>query len=131
MSGSAQIHSEADVYIVLAQVRRMMRAELFTETDVQKVLVSISELTRNVIDHANCRGSIWWRVTSRDISVRVCDKGPGIPNVDAILAGVEPHTNAKGLGLGLSGAKRLMDEFLIDSSERGTNIHVIKRKTET
>ena len=122
---SISIQSEDDIQIILNSVRTFMSASSFSEIDKQKVLVSVSELTRNVIDHASGIGHFWCELTDRSIRFSVHDRGSGIPNVEAALAG-KKRPNSRGLGLGLAGARRLMDEFRIETSEKGTTIVAAK-----
>lgn len=132
------IHSESDILVVLAAIRRMLKGSAFSEVDMQKVLVSVSELTRNVLDHANGDGEITWYYLSERASfvsmppeengivVEVADRGQGIPDWQKFINEVTPCNGSKGLGLGLSGTKRLMDEFTLDTSEKGTKVVAVK-----
>lgn len=103
----------------------MMKELRFSAMDQQKVLVSVSELTRNIIDHAYSKGTFLVELTDVGVRLTVTDSGPGIHNVDAILEGKETPTTT-GLGLGLSGVKRLMDDFVIETSTKGTKVVVTK-----
>jgi serine/threonine-protein kinase RsbT len=101
----------------------------FHPAEANKVAVVISELGRNIESYAG-RGSII--VTphtdeeGRYIEIIAEDQGPGIPDVAQVLKG--GYTTSKGMGLGISGSKRLMDEFEIHSVVgQGTRIRVTKR----
>src|SRR3954453_8668380 len=79
-----------------------------------KLVVSIMELTRNIVFYAN-KGELFIKlIPSYGIEIIAIDQGPGISNVEHILKNVTPSKT--GLGLGLSGVKRLMDEFEITST---------------
>ncbi|MBI2861744.1 MAG: ATP-binding protein [Chloroflexi bacterium] len=93
------------------------------------ITTCVSELTRNVIQYAK-EGSLtitqitdWGRV---GLELVCADEGQGIPDVEAAMLGVR-QGNGQGLGLGLRGAKRLMDEFEIHSAAgKGTVIRCRK-----
>jgi serine/threonine-protein kinase RsbT len=101
----------------------------FSQADATKVAVVISELGRNIVNYAGT-GTITVvarKETSgrRYIRIIADDKGPGIPDVERVLAG--GFTTSNGLGLGISGSRRLVDEFNVDSEMgRGTTITAIK-----
>lgn len=119
------ISSEDDIYFALSTVRHFVKQLPFSESDKQKIFVSVSELTRNILDHAYSKGLFYCEIIDQGIRFVVTDEGPGIPNLDEILKGKKSATS-RGLGLGLSGVKRLMDEFQIETSTRGTKIVAIK-----
>lgn len=120
------IYKEQDILLALSVTRRCLQALQFSKLDEQKVLVSVSELTRNILDHAKGAGVFVCETVGHTIRIRVSDNGPGISNLDEILHGKKSkHTN--GLGLGLMGVHRLMDECIIDTSKGGTTIIAVKR----
>lgn len=121
------IRSEDDIYYAISLARRLMNQIGFSELDQQKVLVSVSELTRNVLDYANTMGVFSCELIDQAIHIVVQDEGPGIYNVDEVIEG-EKNSSSRGLGLGLAGVKRLMDQFLIETSPNGTKITVTKSK---
>lgn len=110
------IHSEADVVAVRHAVRRLAQAGGFSLVDSTKIVTAASELARNallyggggeaVIELAQERGRTGLRITFRD-------DGPGIPDIQQAMS--DGFTTGSGLGLGLSGAKRLVNDFQIDS----------------
>jgi serine/threonine-protein kinase RsbT len=89
---------------------------------------AISELGRNILEHAG-HGEMILRTIRKEnadgIEVVARDDGPGIPDIN--LAMQDGYTTKKGLGLGLPGTKRLMDEFEI-ASEVGRGTTVVTRK---
>lgn len=119
------ISSEDDIHFAISTVRHFVKQLPFSESDKQKIFVSVSELTRNILDHAYSKGLFYCEIIDQGIRFVVTDEGPGIPNLDEILKGKKSATS-RGLGLGLSGVKRLMDEFQIETSTRGTKIVAIK-----
>ena len=83
-----------------------------------------SELGRNIERYVG-EGTITVTMHDRYIEIVAEDHGPGIPDVDRALAG--GYTTSQGMGLGISGSRRLMDEFEIQSAVgRGTRIRAIK-----
>lgn len=120
--------SEAD--IVLARQRgRAIAEELgFSSGDGALIATAISEITRNVIQYGG-GGTTTLAIIEdgphRGICVVVEDHGPGI--VDLELAMQDGYTTGGGLGLGLPGSKRLMDEFEVDTAP-GVGTRVTMRK---
>jgi serine/threonine-protein kinase RsbT len=115
-----------DVDIVLAcQKGRMLAEQLgMPGNDQVVVVIAISEVARNIINYANC-GEIVLSAFAQNgrqgISIVARDEGPGILDVERALQ--EGHSTGGGLGLGLAGAKRLMDEFKVLSQPgKGTTI---------
>lgn len=116
---------------VSAARRRGMTIALemgFDRADATRIAVAISELARNIVVYAN-QGMI--RIISDNtanppyIQVIASDNGPGIEDLE--LAMTDHWTSSRGLGLGLSGSRRLMDDFNIESEVgRGTTITVTK-----
>jgi serine/threonine-protein kinase RsbT len=93
-----------------------------------KLITAASELVRNMLNYAK-GGKIRIEIVSRgrDNGIRLTfvDSGPGIPNID--LAMKDGYTTGKSLGLGLPGAKRLVNEFSIQSEAgKGTTVTIIK-----
>jgi serine/threonine-protein kinase RsbT len=118
------IETEEDVIMAATLGKSIARDMGFSLVDQTKIAVSISELTRNVINYAN-RGKIRIHDKQTFLEITVEDSGPGIPDVvEAMKDGV---TTGKGLGLGLSGTKRLMDEFNLETEIGiGTTIMIKK-----
>jgi len=110
------IRSEADVVTARQKGRELAQQAGFAGTDLALIATAISEVARNIIEYAK-QGemvlSIIHQGSTRGVSVEARDEGPGI--VDVTRAMQNGFTTGKGLGLGLPGARRLMDEFEIDS----------------
>ncbi|MBN6188359.1 ATP-binding protein [Aneurinibacillus sp. BA2021] len=118
------IETEEDIIVAATFGKSYAREMGFSVVDQTKITVSISELTRNVINYGD-KGFIMFEKEEHCLKITVQDEGPGIPDIqEAMKDGV---TTGNGLGLGLSGTKRLMDEFHIESKPgKGTKI-VIKK----
>jgi serine/threonine-protein kinase RsbT len=110
------IRSEVDV--VTARVRgRELAGEIgFAGSDLTVIATAISEVARNIMTYATS-GEVVLQLANghgrRGILVTATDQGPGITDVDLALQ--DGYSTTKSLGLGLPGARRLMDEFEIDT----------------
>lgn len=108
---------------------RTLAAELgFSGSDLTLIATAISEVARNIIEYAG-RGEIVLKPVSansrRGIFIMARDEGPGIPDIERALQ--DGYSSGKGLGLGMPGAKRLMDEFEVESKPgRGTTVTMRK-----
>jgi serine/threonine-protein kinase RsbT len=126
--GELPITSEGDIVAARKLVRNAATALGFGLIDVTRIVTAASELTRNIYQYANV-GVMRWQSVRKGAIVGLElvfeDHGPGIADVDkALEAG---FTTGRGLGLGLPGAKRLMDEMSIHSSPgHGTLVEVRK-----
>jgi serine/threonine-protein kinase RsbT len=126
--GEFRIGSEGDIVMARKVVRNAATALGFGITDVTRIVTAASELTRNIYQYAGS-GVMRWRCLSRDarlgLELIFEDRGPGIADVTkAMEAG---FTTGKGLGMGLPGAKRLMDEMTVQSQAgKGTTVEVRK-----
>jgi serine/threonine-protein kinase RsbT len=123
------IRSGDDVVRVRQQVRVAAAKSGLSLVDQTKVVTAASELARNALVHGGGGMARVEVVSSGNgkVGVRIgfTDDGPGIPDVD--LALTDGWTTGAGLGLGLSGARRLVDEFeLISKTGGGTSVMVVK-----
>ena len=121
------VTEERDIVTARNDGRTLCAEVGFGMTDQVKVATAISELARNIVLYAGS-GEIELReITAevRGIEIVARDQGPGIGNLDAVLAGA--HRSQKGLGLGLLGTKRLMDYFDVQTGpDCGTTVTVRK-----
>jgi len=130
VSSNRQIAVISEEGIVLArQAGREMSAGLgLSETDQTLVVTAISEVARNIILYAG-RGVVELEVTTGSdgygLRIRAVDEGPGIPDIE--LAMRDGYSTGRSLGLGLPGARRLMDDFSITSEPgQGTIVTMVK-----
>lgn len=122
------IRSEADILAARQQGRELAKELGFSSVDLTFLATAISELARNIVAYAGDGRIVLDTVhtgSRRGIAVAACDEGPGIS--DVALAMQDGYSTGQGLGLGLPGTKRLMDEFEI-SSEVGKGTTVTTRK---
>jgi serine/threonine-protein kinase RsbT len=122
------IETDADLVVARAEGRALAQRLGFRPPDPTLIATAISELARNLVVHVG-HGEIIMRPLLDDrrygMLVIVRDEGEGIPDVDAALG--LGHASRGGLGLGLPGARRLMDEFEVES-ELGKGTTVTMRK---
>jgi serine/threonine-protein kinase RsbT len=122
------IRTDADVVTARQEARTMGAALGFTSTDLTLLATAISEIARNITTYAG-EGEVALRVrrdgTRHGIEVEATDNGPGIANVE--LAMQDGYTTGNGLGLGLPGTRRLVDDFELDTTPgAGTRIRMVK-----
>ncbi len=125
-----KIDSEDDVVLVRRAVRSLAEKRGFDSFALAALTTAVTELGRNIWVHAR-KGTA--RVEELEdgsrpgVLVEFKDQGPGIPDIEWAMAG--GHSTASSLGLGLSGTKRLVDEFRIHSEVgRGTTVCITKWK---
>src|SRR3954453_10789132 len=122
------IAADADLVPARAEGRALAERLGFSRTDATLLATAISEVARNIVVHV---GSGEIVMTARrephryGLVVVARDEGPGILDLDAALR--DGYASRGGLGLGLPGARRLMDEFDVESApDRGTTITMTK-----
>ena len=128
---TVSICHESDVLAARKVARAIAIRLRFSETDLVLIATAISEIARNILTYAQ-RGDMTFgeavEPSRRGIVVTAKDKGPGI--ADLAQAMEDGYSTGKGLGLGLPGARRLMDEFSIESVVGAGTIIVMKKWTK-
>ena len=124
------IQREADI-VLARQAGRQLAAQLgFSVTDQTLIATAISEVARNIVVYAVQGEIVLMRYDEGGrigIQVQAVDNGPGIDNKE--LAMRDGYSTKNSLGLGLPGARRLMDDFALDSEVgRGTTVTMRKWK---
>ena len=123
------VQTEPDVVAIRRRVREACTMLGFSLVDQTKVVTAASELARNTIIHGG-GGSMQMETLNgprRGLRLKFVDTGPGIPDISLALR--DGFTTGSGLGLGLGGAKRLVNEFEIDSRVgEGTKITITRWK---
>ena len=127
-SGTQDVLVEHDVVAARQTVRKLATQLGMRLVDQTKLITAASELARNTVIYGG-GGRMEWAVVSNGIrkGLRLSfrDEGPGI--ADLKLAMTDGWTSGSGLGLGLSGSKRLVDEFELDTAPgRGTRVTIVK-----
>ena len=122
------ITSDADIVIARQQGRFLAERLGFAATDQTLIATAISEVARNIIKFAK-RGEVILSPSSKSplhgIVVTARDQGPGIADIQ--LAMLDGYSTGNGLGMGLPGCKRLMDELEIKSEEGKGTIVIMKK----
>jgi serine/threonine-protein kinase RsbT len=127
-AGKLGIHAEEDILRARKQARSVAEDVGFSITDVTRIVTAVSELARNVHLYAGS-GEMRWQIV-RDgsrtgIELVFADDGPGIDDVEGVLEAT--HSTSEGMGRGIQGTKKLMDDFTLSTSQdEGTTITVRK-----
>ncbi len=129
-SESVSIQSSTDVVLARQKVRKWASELRFSLVDQTKLVTAASELARNALDHG--KGGrmvieVVENVSKSGLKMVFEDQGPGIPDIQAALR--DGFTTGGGMGLGLGGSKRLVNDFSIESEVgKGTRITAIRWK---
>jgi signal transduction histidine kinase/CheY-like chemotaxis protein len=122
------VRFENDVVLARQKSRAVAAALKFDPQDQIRIATAVSELTRNTFQYAG-GGTVEFRIDEnpeKTLVVTLRDKGKGILNLDEILSG--KYVSQTGMGMGILGAKRLMDRFQIETQPgRGTTVVLGKR----
>jgi serine/threonine-protein kinase RsbT len=129
-SGELPLRTQHDIVLGRQAVRRLSQEQGFSLVDQTKMVTAASELARNAVIYGG-GGVLRWEVLidgiKRGLRLTFKDEGPGIANVE--LALTDGWTSGNGLGLGLTGARRLVNEFELDSTVgQGTRVTVTRWK---
>ena len=125
------VHADADIVVVRQKARELATRAGFSRTDLTVIATAVSEVARNIVRFAGAGHVVVELLEDPRPGVRVLarDTGPGIANVEQALA--DGYSTYGGLGLGLPGARRLMDEFSVVSEQgRGTTVVMTKWRQE-
>ena len=122
------LEHEPDIVLVRKRTRRIAELLGFDRQDQTRITTAVSELARNAFEYAG-GGRAEFRINEdarrRALEIVISDKGPGIADLDAVVSGVQ--RSEKGMGVGLRGVQRLMDDFRIESQPgSGTKVKVAK-----
>ncbi len=124
------IANSSDVVMVRQRVRAWTIDLKFSLVDQTKIVTAASELGRNTLEHGgggSMEIALLVNGVRRGIRLRFSDQGPGIPDIERALK--DGYTTGSGMGLGLGGSKRLMNEFDIDTKPGGgTTVTAIRWK---
>ena len=122
------IRSQEDIVRVRKATRENAIAQGFSLVDQTKLVTAASELARNTLDYGNGGEVEITRLldgSRKGVRLTFSDQGPGIDDIDKALT--DGFSSGGGLGLGLSGARRLSNEFSIDSAPgKGTRVMIAR-----
>lgn len=131
MSGpilSLSIRHEHDVVTARQRARQLAAWLGFDAGEQTRIATAVSEIVRNAFrygDEGRVDFAIEGRTEPQVFAIKISDQGPGIPDLDQILSG--QYRSSTGMGLGMIGARRLMDQFHIESAPgRGTTVSLRK-----
>jgi serine/threonine-protein kinase RsbT len=123
-----RIQSDADIVLARQQARGLARELGFSASDLVMIATALSELARNIVQYAQRGEIILNRVEQGNrcgFAIVARDRGPGIADIERAMQ--DGYSTGGGLGLGLPGTKRLMDEFEITSGVgQGTTVRATK-----
>ena len=124
---SLRLQYEHDVVAARQRARQIAGLAGFDVQDQTRIATAVSEIARNAVCYAG-GGKVEFVVEGKTapqvLLVRVSDRGPGIGDLPGILAG--RYRSQTGMGVGVAGARRLMDQFQVDSGESGTTVWLRK-----
>ncbi|KAF1017053.1 MAG: Serine/threonine-protein kinase RsbT [Stenotrophomonas maltophilia] len=126
--GVPQVRTEQDVVLARQAVRQAAVGCGLHLVDQTKLVTAASELARNTVIYGG-GGQMHWEVVERGVRrgvrLQFSDEGPGVANIEQDLT--DGWSSGKGMGLGLSGSRRLVDDFELDSAPgKGTRISITK-----
>jgi serine/threonine-protein kinase RsbT len=124
------LRTEQDIVLARQMVRKLTRDLAFGLVDQTKMVTAASELARNALVHGG-GGDLLWEClvdgAKKGLRLTFSDEGPGIANME--LAMTDGWTTGTGLGMGLSGAKRLVNDFEVESQVgKGTRVTITRWK---
>ncbi|MBW4665155.1 MAG: response regulator [Chroococcus sp. CMT-3BRIN-NPC107] len=120
---TVEVRFEQDVVLARGQSRQIASLLGFDLQAQTRIATAVSEISRNAFQYAG-GGRVEFRVELSALKIKISDRGKGIANIEAILAG--RYTSTTGMGLGIIGAKRLMDKFTIESAVGETTVLLTK-----
>jgi serine/threonine-protein kinase RsbT len=126
-----RIHTDGDIVLARQSARELASRLSFSRTELTVLATAVSEIARNIVRFAGNGEILVELLDGPHSGVRVVarDTGPGIPDVEQALT--DGYSTYDGLGLGLPGARRLMDEFAVVSEiGRGTTVTMTKWRKE-
>jgi serine/threonine-protein kinase RsbT len=129
-AGEEPLKSQHDIVLARQLVRRLSQELRFSLVDQTKMVTAASELARNALVHGGGGELVWEVLREGDkngVRLAFVAHGPGIANME--LAMMDGWSSGTGLGMGLSGAKRLVNEFDIESQVGvGTRVTITRWK---
>jgi serine/threonine-protein kinase RsbT len=123
-----RIHNSADIVAARQQGRALASQAGFSHSNLTIIATAISEVARNIVEYAK-EGEVMITLiadaSKKGVEIVARDSGPGIADVATVMR--DGFSTGKGLGIGLPGARRLMDEFTIVSTIGNGTIITMKK----
>jgi serine/threonine-protein kinase RsbT len=122
------INTDVDIMLARQQGKAIARTLRFSESELTLIATAISEIARNIINYAT-RGEVTLALVQRGprrgLRIVARDQGPGIRDIARAME--DGYSTSRGLGLGLPGSKRLMDDFdIVSEVGKGTTVTMTK-----
>lgn len=123
-----RIHSSADIITARQQGRALASLVGFSNSNLTIIATAISEVARNIVEYAK-EGEVTITLINdgnkKGVKIVASDQGPGISDVTLVMR--DGYSTGRGLGIGLPGARRLMDEFeIVSEINKGTTVTMTK-----
>jgi signal transduction histidine kinase/CheY-like chemotaxis protein len=122
------VERETDIVLVRQRTRRIAEQIGFDRQDQTRITTAVSEIVRNALDYGGGgRVEFWFGADGQHqgLEIIVMDSGPGIADIAAVLDG--SYRSTTGMGLGVTGARRLMDAFSIETAPgKGSTVRMVK-----
>lgn len=119
-----EIKEDFDIVKARARARDVAATLGFEVVDQTRIATAVSEIARNALIHGGGGKMTLRTLNQRGLEIVIVDQGPGIPDINQAMK--DGYSTIGALGLGLGGAKRLMDELHIESSNAGTKVTMRK-----
>ncbi|MBB6095117.1 signal transduction histidine kinase [Povalibacter uvarum] len=121
---SMVIKMEADIVAVRQRARHLAELLGFVRQEQTRIATAVSEIARNAFSYGRGGRAEFslHEQTPQKLVIRIVDRGPGVADLAAVLEG--RYTSVEGMGVGITGARRLMDEFRIESDGEGTRVEL-------
>jgi serine/threonine-protein kinase RsbT len=120
------INKEHDIITAITIAYTEMSDTPFSISEKQQIIVTISELCKNILIHSKSSGYVMIENLSNGLRITAIDNGIGLQSIENVINGVKnPHS--KGLGLGLTGVRQMSDFFDIESKEKGGTKVIVEK----
>jgi anti-sigma regulatory factor (Ser/Thr protein kinase) len=125
---TVQIARDEDVVTARQRARQIAGALAFDAQDQTRIATAVSEMARNVARYAG-RGTVEFALDLEEpaLAVTVSDNGPGIPHLASVLEG--SYRSETGMGVGIVGARRIMDAFEIETARQAGTVVRMRKNT--
>ncbi|WP_456275683.1 ATP-binding protein [Bacillus sp. AK128] len=126
MSHRVLINREPDILTAISLAYQEMSDTPYSILEKQQIIVTISELCKNIIYHSHSPGYVLIEKLSIGMRITAVDFGIGISSIENVFNGIK-NPESKGLGLGIMGVKKMMDSFEIDSQVQGGTKVIVEK----
>jgi signal transduction histidine kinase/CheY-like chemotaxis protein len=120
---TVEVRRERDVVLARQRARHIALLLGFEGSEATRIATAVSEIARNAWKYAG-GGAVAFALQERSLTVTISDEGPGIGDLQSVLAG--EYVSRTGMGLGIVGSRRLVDGFEIASGPGGTTVSMVK-----